>query len=137
MNMSYDIKSLRVLVKSMRLLIVDDEEVLLLKTSRFMHNFFDNIDTANNGKEALALFNAGIKYDLVLTDIYMPSMDGWELIEQLKIISPDLFIAAMSGSATIEQENLDMCDIYLKKPASLDDMLILLNRLIQKKGLDA
>ena len=135
--MSYDIKSLRVLVKSMRLLIVDDEEVLLLKTSRFMHNFFDNIDTANNGKEALALFNAGIKYDLVLTDIYMPSMDGWELIEQLKIISPDLFIAAMSGSATIEQENLDMCDIYLKKPASLDDMLILLNRLIQKKGLDA
>lgn len=134
--MPYDMKSLRALMKPMRLLVVDDEEVMLLKTSALMRKFFDNVDNAHNGEEALAFFNAGLRYDVVLTDVHMPSMDGWELIARLRVISPDLFIGAMSGSATEEREKLYMCDEYLKKPATLDDMMSFLGKVAQKRKLN-
>ena len=78
------------------ILIMDDEEAILgFLKERLMGEGF-NVLTASDGKEGMNLFNDN-QVDLVITDILMPGQDGFETIMELKKISPNIKIIAMSG----------------------------------------
>jgi serine phosphatase RsbU (regulator of sigma subunit)/anti-anti-sigma regulatory factor len=80
-------------------LVVDDEDLIL----RVMKSFFlrrqDRCDLATSGEEALR-FVEKQNYDLILSDISMPKMDGLELIRRVKIIQPRAICILMSGLGT-------------------------------------
>ena len=78
------------------ILIIDDEKAILgFLKERLLDEGF-NVLTASDGKEGMNLFNDN-QVDLVITDIIMPDKDGFETIMELKKISSNIKIIAMSG----------------------------------------
>jgi CheY-like chemotaxis protein len=71
----------------------------------------------------LALFSNG-RYDLVLTDLRMPDMGGWELIDTLQRSKPDIRVIMLTGSATVaDARRARAAGITLvTKPASIQDL---------------
>lgn len=129
-----DFKQLRDKVQSLKLLVVEDEQPLQQAMAAFMKKFFDHVDTADNGQEALAMLGDGNVYDVLLTDVMMPKMTGLELIERLVPFEGKLFLAVMSGTPEIEYQK-HMFDFFIQKPMNLDTMVEFLNAVITKKGL--
>jgi len=84
------------------ILVVDDDRGVCELTARILGQFGYRVLTANSGQEALQqaeVFGADI--DLVVTDVVMPKMSGWELGRRLKINRPGLKMIYMSGHADV------------------------------------
>ena len=66
-----------------KILIIDDDEQfnLMLKSALAIKGY--EVDTASNGKEAMALYQSNV-YDVIITDIIMPNVDGYEVILNLR-----------------------------------------------------
>ena len=90
-----------------RILIIDDEPHILLMVKKMLERAGYEVDLASNGSEGLRLFNK-LRSGLVITDIIMPEKEGLETIREMKRISSDLKIIAMSGGG------LNKPDGYLK-----------------------
>jgi phosphoserine phosphatase RsbU/P len=108
-------------VSSAALLIVDDnEDNRYTLTRRLNREGYDNLTTANNGREALDLLHSK-PFDLVLLDIMMPDLNGYEVLEQMKISAelrniPVIMISALSEiDSVIRCIELGAID-YLQKP---------------------
>ncbi len=129
------VKALKEKVSALRILVVDDEELIRKKTGDFMESFFDKVDCAEDGEAALKMFNKDVSYDTVITDLQMPNMTGEELIKKIRAINPNLFIVVMTGTPDVNDELIEGCDICLSKPVGLDDMLKMMEMLVEKKGL--
>ncbi len=87
--------------EKINLLMVDDEEKFLdAITERLKLKFFD-IETATNGKDAIALSEQS-RFDVAVVDLQMPGIDGVELLKTLKKGHKFLEIIILSGHATIE-----------------------------------
>lgn len=78
------------------ILLVDDNDQLRSLIERSLKAAGHEVVTAANGKSALAILPT-VKYDLVLTDIVMPDMEGLELIRSIRKANPGAKIIAMSG----------------------------------------
>lgn len=129
-----DIKLMRDKVKNLSILIVDDEEKIRNGTSVFMKKFFKNVDIAENGETALEMFK-NKQYDVLLTDVQMPILNGWDLIKSIKDLDSHIFIAVMTGSPDDYSITKDTLDIYMSKPIGVKDMKKLLQTIIEKKAL--
>ena len=108
-------------------LIVDDEELIRDMASRFLDRMGCRSVCANNGLEAVRLFSESPdKFDLVLMDIVMPSMDGREAALKIKQIEPEAKILFSSGYS---HDNAFLESIqhastgFLAKPYQLDEFL--------------
>jgi CheY-like chemotaxis protein len=105
------------------ILVVDDELDILETIVDTLEIEFDesdvHIDRAINGIEALKLFNGNITYDLVVTDLNMPEMDGIQLTENIKKINDKTPVIVFTGHGDIEeQEKLTSLGVLamIKKP---------------------
>lgn len=115
------IKSLKEITYKMDLLLVEDDSQILSQLKSFLSNFFKNIDTANDGIEALDKYKKG-QYSLVITDLSMPNMTGDELIENIKKINESQYIIVISAHSEQQRViNLANAGIngYLVKPIDL------------------
>ena len=130
-----ELKTLKTKINHLSVLVVDDEPAVLEGTGEFMRKFFHEVKTAANAKEALDIFEREGNIDVVFSDVKMPGMNGWELIQLLHAKKPDLFLGIMTGSPDEHPERMEICDIYLRKPVSIDEMVALMNKLIAVKGL--
>ena len=84
-----------------RILIVDDDPWILRMVSTLLEKRGYAIFTAGDGEEALGRAEE-VKPDLVVTDVMMPKMDGWELVRELRArphlaLIPVLFLTALNG----------------------------------------
>ncbi|MHB8104943.1 MAG: response regulator transcription factor [Dehalococcoidales bacterium] len=112
------------MVKQFRVLIVDDEPRILkfldlkLKASGY------EVLTANNGLEALAQVQAQ-EPDLLVLDVVMPGMDGFETLKQVRSVSPIPVIILSAREANIDKiKGLKMgADDYLAKPFNPDELV--------------
>ena len=65
------------------LLYVEDDLTLQQETAQLLRNFFEKIDLAQNGEEGLELFEPG-KYEIIITDINMPKLNGVEMVKAIR-----------------------------------------------------
>ena len=83
-------------MKSHRILLVDDDRAIsALLRIHFEADGFE-VEVADNGMAAMALLNSK-PFDLLITDLFMPDMDGLELIKELRQKHHDIKIIAVSG----------------------------------------
>jgi DNA-binding NtrC family response regulator len=109
-----------------RLLIVDDEETLTfsLYQSFIISDKDYEVVTANSGEEALEKIKEGA-FDLVLTDIFMPGISGFDLLETIKKEHPDTHVIVMTayGSDDKKEEAMRLgAKDYFEKPFEMKDV---------------
>jgi len=114
-------------LKGMHVLLVDDEEDGLFVGEHLLEQVgAARIYTASNGVEALQVLakNAG-KIDLIITDISMPEMNGWDLITRIKLDRRNQHVSIIGLSANAlpgdREKAISMgCDNYLTKPLTAE-----------------
>lgn len=129
------IEEIKNITKNLNILLVEDDLSVLTITARTLEIFFPNLDTAVNGLEALEKFKS-TKYDIVITDLAMPKMDGIEMIKQMKLIDPNLdviiFSAMNNPKAIVESLRLGI-DGYLFKPLVFDKFIEIMKNVLNKE----
>ena len=84
-----------------RILVVDDDSYVREATEEILRRKHYEVDTATDGKAALAKLDDA-DYDLILSDIKMPVMNGLELLESARLKAPDTHVIMMTAFGTIE-----------------------------------
>ena len=88
---------------------------------------------ASNGKNALNLLNEEKLFDIVLMDIGLPDMDGYELAQKLKAIEPKLIIVAQTAFASGSNKDKCLeagCTDYISKPMSQEKLIEIMKKYI-------
>jgi two-component system cell cycle sensor histidine kinase/response regulator CckA len=81
-----------------QILIIDDDDFLVALLETIFTSLGYEVSTAYDGEEGMELFNGTHKYDMIVTDITMPRMDGNEVARRIRSSDkPDVPIIAMSG----------------------------------------
>lgn len=105
-----------------KILLVDDEPEILLTTGRVLNSKGYAVSTARNGREALDKIKAAGPPDLLILDIMMPVMDGYETLEYLRshhyLEMPVIFLSAKGTDRDVLQGYQVGADYYISKPFS-------------------
>lgn len=121
-------KILKEIAFEMSVLLVEDDRVIQEQLKMFLSRFFGHVDTANNGLAGLRLYESAT-YDLVITDLSMPFMDGIELSKKIKEINELQRIMVVSAHSEsdklIKLINIGV-DGFLLKPV---DVLLTIKQL--------
>jgi len=120
------------------ILIVDDENNIVQTTKATLENFGYQVLTASDGNKALELFRQNEEtVDLVITDLAMPIKDGYSTILEMRKISPDIPIIAVSG--LIQPQKMSEIRLLgvkhlLVKPFTAETLLTALDEVLKKKS---
>lgn len=120
--------------QGLKVLYVEDNKEARESTLGLLENIFDNIVTAINGEDGLEKFKQDI-FDLILTDINMPKMNGMEMIDKIREINKDipiLIISAYNESGYFISTVKQGVEGYLLKPIDLDQFLDMIKKAIEK-----
>jgi UDP-3-O-acyl N-acetylglucosamine deacetylase len=118
-----------------KVLIVDDEDRILQSITGVLEDEGFQVMTARSGEDAIEVFTRE-NPDVTLLDIWMPGIDGIEILKRLKWIYPDCQVIMISGHATISTAmtavKLGAFD-FLEKPLSLDILTSTIHRAIDNR----
>ena len=118
------------------ILVVEDIDLNFLYISELLKPTGAMIVHAVNGKEAVERCQKEDNIDLVLMDIYMPVMNGYEATRQIKSMRPGLPIVAQTAYAMAEDRKRAVeagCDDFIAKPIGKDELLFKIDRFFQRK----
>lgn len=117
-----------------RILVVDDEEALRYLLSSELAAEGYEVETAGDGDEAIESIKQK-DYDVVLLDIKMPRVDGFEVLRFIKQNKPEIKVIMLTAYAdvknAIEALKLGASD-FVSKPYDLEDILTSINRALGK-----
>jgi len=116
-----------------RILVVDDEKKMRHILQLMLEREGFRAEQAENGKEALAMLKQK-RFDMVVTDLKMPEMDGMSLLEEAKKIDPDFPIVVITAYGTIENAVEAMqkgATDYITKPFEEEQILITVKRCLK------
>jgi len=120
-----------------KILIVDDEKSIRNTLKDILEHEGYEITEAEDGSEAIKIISKD-KFDVVLSDIKMPKMDGMEVLEKIQEISPETPVVMISGHGTIDTA-VDAIKKgafdYISKPPDLNRMLITIRNAMDKSSL--
>jgi DNA-binding response OmpR family regulator len=120
-------------VTKRRILVVDNERDITVALQVGLEDGGFDVDTFTDPSLALKSFKPGF-YDLVLIDIVMPDIDGFELYERLKKIDPDVKVCFLTASEMYHEEfrKAEHCslnkDLFLQKPIPMNDLIMEINK---------
>jgi DNA-binding response OmpR family regulator len=109
----------------MKILVIEDESKVANFIRKGLEQSGYEVDVAADGEEGFDKFRA-VDYDLVLLDLMLPKITGWELIPLLRKRKPTLPILAVTAKTEVEDrvQGLNLgCDDYLVKPFSFAELL--------------
>jgi PAS domain S-box-containing protein len=118
--------------KSPVIMIVEDEEINMIYLKRLLSQKGYRLLLATNAPEAIAMIEQGTSVDLILMDMKMPGMDGFEATRKIKALSPGIRIAAVTAYASDSDRDSCFeagCEEYIAKPFQKNDLYQLLNRM--------
>jgi DNA-binding response OmpR family regulator len=123
---------------SKRILVVDDEEDILHFLELVLGDKGYEVTTAANGHEALARAQAD-RPDLILLDIMMPQMDGWEVLKLLRVDEETAALpVAMLSARTEAQDRVQGLQEgavdYICKPFALQELLGKIDSIFEAAG---
>lgn len=116
-----------------RILVVEDEPEMLEFLSRFLTRKGYQVDSAASGEEAWKLMGETV-YDLLISDLALPDINGIELLERVRVTDPILPFIIMTGVGTIESAVNAIkrgAFHYITKPFKVQDMEILARRALE------
>lgn len=120
-----------------KILVVDDEPPICEMIKRGLSHFGEyDVDIAHNGLEAIEKIEREV-FDLVLTDLKMPEMDGLELLKNIKGTRPEVIVILMTAYGSIEMAVEAMkigANDFITKPIDLNELLIHISK-AQKESL--
>ena len=117
-----------------KILLVDDEIEITEINKRYLEQGGYDIDIANDGKEALEKYKRN-KYSLIITDIMMPNMDGYDLISEVQYLDaeqPFLFITAKTTEPDKIYSLSLGADDYIVKPFSPRELVLRVRNILRR-----
>jgi len=122
-----------------RILVAEDEEIMRITVIDHLRDQGWLIDEAATGSEALEKLGSS-RYDLVLSDIRMPGLDGEQLLERIKSQAPRTEVVMMTAYGS--SDNAVAClkkgaADYILKPFDLDDLSLRISRLLEMQAVKA
>jgi two-component system response regulator PilR (NtrC family) len=120
-----------------KILVVDDEKSMRDFLSIMLNKEGYEVSTAGNGEDALRAVQAEI-FDLVITDVKMPRMDGLEVLKMVKDVSPETVVLMITAFATtetaVEAMKLGAYD-YITKPFKVEEIKLVIRKALEKRSL--
>jgi putative two-component system response regulator len=122
-----------------KILLVDDDEMQLEIAKGYLDSDYRNVITAKSGREALQLIYKGLIPDLILLDILMPDIDGWETYNRLKAITvltstPIAFMTSVTEEEAVKRAyELGVSD-FIIKPYSRYDLSSRVNKMLEENN---
>jgi two-component system, OmpR family, response regulator MprA len=115
-----------------RILIVEDDTITRRNLSVLLSDEGYDVDQAGDGVQALEIL-AGRPFDLVLSDIVMPRMDGLKLLQQLQFMAPQMPVMIMTSYVSDSLSSVPAgAAEFIRKPFVLDDLLFKVQRALDK-----
>ena len=124
-------------MEQINVLVVDDEKDVLHTLESMLQELNFNPIIANTGDKAMDIIEHN-NIDVVLSDIYMPETDGFELLRNVRSFDKEIVFLMITGKPTIEtavQSIREGAYDYITKPFDMEDLRIKINRCIEKKRL--
>jgi DNA-binding response OmpR family regulator len=121
---------------NIKILYVEDEEVLAMLVRDHLSRHGYEVHWTTNGREAELLFRE-IKPDLCILDIMLPGKSGYEIVKTIRQIDksvPVIFLTAKSESKDVVEGFKSGGNDYLKKPFSLEELMVRVNNLLSMMG---
>jgi len=120
-----------------RILVVDDEMIVCESCKRILEEEGYEVEVALSGKEAFGKMKENL-FDIVITDLKMPGIDGMEVLKTFRKEYPDTIVIMITGFSTVETAveamKLGAFD-YIPKPFTPDEVSIVVKKAIEKKSL--
>jgi two-component system response regulator PilR (NtrC family) len=120
-----------------RILVIDDEQGMRDFLSIMLKKEGYEVVAAENGEHALKAIHAEI-YDLVITDVRMPKIDGIEVLRTVKEVSPETVVIVITAFATtdaaVQAMKLGAYD-YITKPFKVDEIKLIIQKALEKHHL--
>ncbi len=119
-----------------RILVIEDEETVRDVLSRMLSQINCRVITAENGEEGIRLFKES-DFDMVLTDLGMPGMPGWEVCKAIKKMSPQTPVGMITGwGVEVDQAKRKESgiDFLIPKPFQFDQILKVLDEAAAPKS---
>jgi DNA-binding NtrC family response regulator len=124
-------------VSQPRILVVDDEMIVCESCQRILEEEGYEIEISLSGTEAFQKMKEN-SFDIVITDLKMPGIDGMEVLQTLRKDYPDVIVIMITGFSTVETAveamKLGAFD-YISKPFTPDEVSIVVKKALEKKSL--
>ena len=117
-----------------KILIVEDDKELSLLFQKVLEKSGYQVKSASDGAQALEVLDREY-IDLIISDIMMPVMDGYELVSELRSAGyqiPVLMITAKSSFDDMRQGFLSGSDDYMVKPVNVNEMVLRVGALLRR-----
>jgi CheY-like chemotaxis protein len=121
-----------------KLLVVEDNIVNQKLMRKILESLNHEVLCVTTGEEGWAIVSSGRTFDLILLDMHLPKMDGFELARRIKTFLGErtkiVAVTAMAMSGDKEKILESGCDDYISKPIFINDLKKILDRHLIKKG---
>ena len=115
-----------------KILIVEDDTITRRNLSVLLSDEGYDVDQAGDGVQALEIL-AGQPFDLVLSDVVMPRMDGLKLLQKLQFVAPKTPVMIMTSYVSDSLSTVPAgAAEFIRKPFVLDDLLFKVQRALDK-----
>lgn len=124
-----------------KILIIDDEKVMRDFITKTLTPLGYSIDSVGDGWTGMQIFRRK-RHDLIITDIFMPGIEGLDVIDEISSTYPGVKTIAISGGGKFEMEyTLELAkeigaDTYMAKPFSAQELIFAVNELFSEAAQD-
>jgi two-component system response regulator MprA len=122
-----------------KILLVEDDNLTRTVLGQFLRANGYDVELAANGAQAISLLkeNGETEFDLVVADVVMPNISGWDLSDHINSITPDTPVLLMTAYAAVQARSRQtqsraMPEVILK-PLVLTDLLSKIQNILQRK----
>jgi two-component system OmpR family response regulator len=105
-----------------RILLIDDDEAVLETVSLMLASEGHSVLAVASGADGIARLEAGEPIDLVLTDLHMPGMNGWEIVRTVRSRWPAVRVGLNSGSLDELPVRHERLDVIIRKPVNFAEL---------------
>src|SRR5689334_24195552 len=125
--------SMKAVSRESKILLVDDNTVVRDMLVDLVGSLGYHADAAAGGEEALAMFDRG-QYGMVLTDLLMPGMSGWDVLAALRQRDPHIPVVIVTGSPVVGDPRASQPGVaVLKKPVDVAVLDSMIKRMLQAR----